>query len=165
MTKPLIIGFGNSLREDDGIGLRAAELVERCLAPDAADIVQCSQLTPELAAQVEGASIVIFLDAAINREPGTVSVTPLHKAEPSAWSHHLSPAQLLCLTDNTSPAYWITCGTSQMGWREKLTAQGEEFAARMAAAALSLLREHALPEHTQHAAAPAMHTMDPDQHP
>jgi hypothetical protein len=28
MKRPLIVGYGNSLREDDGIGLRAAELVE-----------------------------------------------------------------------------------------------------------------------------------------
>jgi len=156
MKRPLIIGYGNPLREDDGIGLRAAELVERSLAPGEADVVQCHQLTPELALQVHHASIVIFLDAALDREPGKVSVIPLYKVGPSAWSHDLSPSQLLSLVDNVPPAYWITCGVSRTGWREGLTARGEGLAVGMAAAALSLL-----PEHKQRGDVAAIHTMHP----
>jgi hydrogenase maturation protease len=141
MKKPLIIGYGNSLREDDGIGPRAAELVRRALAPDAAGIVQCHQLTPELALEVEGASLVIFLDAALNQSPSDVVCTEVHKAEPSAWCHELSPEQLLGLIEEAPAAYAITCGISNTAWREGLTAQGEHWATRMAAAALRLLHE------------------------
>lgn len=156
MKRPLIIGYGNSLREDDGIGLRAAELVESNLAPGEADVLQCHQLTPELAAQVQAASLVIFLDAAFDRSPGKVSVIPVYKVGPSAWSHDLSPSQLLGLVDRAPSAYWITCGVSRTGWREGLTTQAEGLAVGMAAAALSLL-----PEHKQHGGVAAIHTMYP----
>jgi hydrogenase maturation protease len=156
MKRPLIIGYGNPLREDDGIGLRAAELVERSLTSGEADVLQCHQLTPEVAVQVQDASLVIFFDAALDREPGKISVIPLYKVGPSAWSHDLSPSQLLSLVDKVPPAYWITCGVSRTGWRESLTAQGEGLALAMAAAALSLL-----PEHRQHGDVGAMHTTHP----
>jgi hydrogenase maturation protease len=160
MKRPLIIGYGNPLREDDGIGLRAAELVESNLAPGEADVLQCHQLTPELAVQVQDASLVIFIDAALDRAPGKVSVIPVYKVGPSAWSHDLSPSQLLSLVDKAPSAYWITCGVSRTGWREGLTAQGEGLAVAMAAAALSLL-----PEHKQHGDVAAIHTMHPALHP
>ena len=160
MKRPLIIGYGNSLREDDGIGLRAAELVESNLARGEADVLQCHQLTPELAAQVQAASLVIFLDAALDREPGKVSVIPPYKVGPTAWSHHLSPSQLLSLVDKAPPAYWITCGVSRTGWREGLTVQGEGLAVGMAAAALSLL-----PDHKPHGDVAAIHTMHPAPRP
>jgi hydrogenase maturation protease len=156
MKRPLIIGYGNPLREDDGIGLHAAELVERSLAPGEADVLRCHQLTPELAVQVQDASLVIFIDAALDLEPGKVSVIPLYRVGPSAWSHDLSPSQLLSLVDKAPPAYWVTCGVSRTGWREGLTPQAEGLALAMAAAALSLL-----PEHKQHGDAAAIHTMHP----
>jgi hydrogenase maturation protease len=156
MKRPLIIGYGNSLREDDGIGLRAAELVESNLAPGEADVLQCHQLTPELAACIQRSSLAIFLDAAADRKPGAVSVAPVSAREPSAWSHRLSPPQLLSLVDGAPPAYWITCGVAAVGWREGLTVQGEISAAKMAAAALSLL-----PEHKPHGDVAAIHTMPP----
>jgi len=156
MKRPLIVGYGNPLREDDGIGLRAAELVELNLAPGVAQVVQCHQLTPELAAYIQRASLAIFLDAAADRKPGAVSVTAVSGGEPSAWSHRLSPPQLLSLVDGAPPAYWIICGVSRTGWREGLTLQGESSAARMAAAALSLL-----PEHKQHGDVATIHTMHP----
>ena len=160
MNKPLIVGYGNPLREDDGIGLRAAELVEGSLASGVSDIVQCRQLTPELALRIRSASMVIFLDAALDREPGSVSITPVRSRDSSPWSHHLSPGQLLSLGESAPPAYWITCGASAMGWREGLTAEGEQFAANMAAAALSLLPQNALPERPR-AAALAVEIPDP----
>ena len=164
MKRPLIIGYGNPLREDDGIGSRAAELVEQSLAPGVAGILQCRQLTPELALEVENASLVIFLDAAVGPQAGSISMEAIYAAEFSSWTHHFTPRQLLGLVKAPPPAYWITCGAAALGWRENLTPQGEASAVKMAEAALKLLRERAWTEHTQPDAAQATHTIGPDQH-
>lgn len=153
--RPLIIGYGNTLREDDGIGWRAAELLQQKLRPGAADIVQCHQLVPELAAEVEAASVVIFLDAAVDQEPGAVLVAPVEKQEFSPWSHRLSAGQVLQFANNAPPAYLIRGGALRTGWRGGLTVPGEQAAARMAEAVIRLLREQAWTERTCDAAAPA----------
>ena len=141
MKRPLIIGYGNPLREDDGIGWRAAELLEQVLS--GADFVQCMQLTPELATRVGEASLVIFLDAAVDRPPGAVGIREVHGADSSPWSHHLAADQLLALARQLSgggpPAFLITGGASGMDWVERLSDAGERAAIEMAAAAVGLL--------------------------
>jgi hydrogenase maturation protease len=160
MKRPLIIGYGNRLREDDGVGPRAAELVERSVAPGVARIIECHQLTPELAPEVEDAALVIFLDAALAQQPGEITFADVRKAESSAWSHHLTPPQLLSFVKNATQAYAITCGVTRTGWCEGLSAQGENLAAKLAAAALSLL-----PELSGLGDVRATHTTDPAPRP
>ena len=144
MKNPLIIAFGNPLREDDGIGWRAAELIERANDdPDVIDVVKCQQLTPELAEAVGQASLAIFLDASVDQGPGTVSSRPVQKEVPTAWSHQLSPAQLLGLVEEMNwiapPAYLITGGVERIGWSEGMTPTADRCAGEMAAAAQRLL--------------------------
>ncbi|MFN7898679.1 MAG: hypothetical protein ACK5N0_03300 [Synechococcaceae cyanobacterium] len=57
----LVIGIGNSLRGDDGVGWWLAQRAERWLPPDRVRAVR--QLTPELAAELAAATRVLFLDA------------------------------------------------------------------------------------------------------
>src|SRR5579884_2097858 len=71
MPHPLVIGYGNPLREDDAVGLRAAELVD-------SGAYRCHQLTPELASVVADASMVIFLDAARCEKPGEIRFSAVH---------------------------------------------------------------------------------------
>lgn len=156
MKRPLIIGYGNPLREDDGIGWRAAELVKRELPDGVAAVLQCHQLTPELAVEIEPASMVIFLDAAVDQDPGRVLIMPVATEAARTWSHHVTPSQLLGLLDIAPPAYWLTCGVASTQWRDGLTTEGEAGAKRLAAAALSLLREQ-----TRHAGAAATDTRHP----
>jgi len=143
--RPLIIGYGNPLREDDGMGWRAAQLLEAQLAPGTADVIQCQELTPELAARFEGASLVVFLDAACDQHPGTVSSEEVNAGGNSAWSHHLSPAQLVRLSEQVGsaarPAFLIRGGAFRMDLRDRLTALGEKTAAEMARLAHALVVE------------------------
>ena len=143
MKSPLIIGFGNPLREDDGIGWRAAELIERANDEIEIEVIKCQQLTPELAAAVGEASLAIFLDASVDQPPGTVSSLAVQKEVPTAWSHQLSPAQLLGLVEEMNwiapPAYLITGGVERIGWSEGMTATAERCASEMAAMAQRLL--------------------------
>lgn len=61
--KALIIGWGNSLRGDDGIGLKVAELLERRLIQ--ADIRCSLQLLPEMCEEISRARQVVFVDASL----------------------------------------------------------------------------------------------------
>jgi len=143
-THPLVIGYGNPLREDDGIGRHAAELLEAQLPPQAAEIVQCHQLTPELSAKLDGASVVIFLDASVNLAPGEIACQPVRGNDDGVWSHDLSPAQLLGLAGQlnggTPRAFLISAGVERMDLGTALTPGGEESAIRVARAAKQLLK-------------------------
>ncbi len=127
------------------MGRRAAELLEERLAPGTAEVIQCHQLTPELAAKVDGASLVVFLDAACDQHPGTVLCQPVAGAGNSAWSHHLSPAQLLRLSEELGsaarPAFLVRGGAFRMDLCDHLTTSGERTAAEMARLAHALVRE------------------------
>jgi hydrogenase maturation protease len=143
MKPTLVIGYGNPLREDDGIGWRAAELVERGARAGAVEVMQCHQLMPELAIQMDGRPLVIFLDAAADLAPGTTSSRDVSGAGESAWSHHLSPEQVLTLARRAGyrvpRAVLITGGIVRMGYGEALSEAGRQSAKQMAAHAIELI--------------------------
>jgi hydrogenase maturation protease len=97
MARTLIIGYGNPLRGDDGLGWHAAERLAAVLPETEAEIMTCRQLTPELAEPISRADLVIFIDAEQTGPAGKLScrrITP--GTSPSgALSHHLTPAMLL----------------------------------------------------------------------
>ena len=142
-TRPIVIGYGNPLRQDDAIGWRAAELVERSLPAQAVDVIQCHQLTPELAEKLGSASLVLFLDAAADEDPGRICFQPVRAQEPGVWTHYLVPGQLLGLAqqlqDEAPPAFLISGGALQMGMGDTMTNNAEQCAERMAALAVRLV--------------------------
>ena len=52
----LVIGYGNPLRGDDGIGWSAANALAEGMQDDRVRIVACIQLTPELAESIAQAT-------------------------------------------------------------------------------------------------------------
>src|SRR5690242_12882091 len=60
----LVIGYGNELRRDDGVGAKVACAVAEWHLPGIEAIV-CHQLTPELAERIASAAHVVFVDAAL----------------------------------------------------------------------------------------------------
>src|SRR4030095_13749553 len=97
-SKVFIIGYGNPLRSDDAIGLRAAEELAGLQFSDRITIRQCHQLTPELASDVKDAAIVIFIDAAHSGNPGIILWEEIHpKLESSIFTHDFSPSSILDL--------------------------------------------------------------------
>jgi hydrogenase maturation protease len=121
MSHVLVLGYGNPLRGDDGVGWHAAEhLLDRSADLDA-DVTSCHQLMPELAEPVSRAERVIFIDARIGPTPGTVEVCEVAAGTPEypTFSHLLNPATLLALAQGLygrAPEAWI------------LTVTGESFA-------------------------------------
>jgi len=97
MERVLILACGNPLRGDDAAGWWIAEAVRERLPSAEIEVAACQQLTPELAERASRAECVIFVDAAANAQPGSVSFEPLAEARsaPAALTHHLRPATLL----------------------------------------------------------------------
>jgi hydrogenase maturation protease len=104
MPKTLIIGYGNPLRRDDGLGWHAIRELSRGVESADVELLPCHQLTPELADKVAAAGAVIFIDAiqieesaaAGPRGPIISEISP--SAGSSAFSHELTPATLLDLS-------------------------------------------------------------------
>lgn len=82
----LVIGYGNTLRGDDGVGYRAADMVDSWGLPNVRSLA-CHQLTPELAADIAMADQVIFLDA----QPSTLTPESLEPCQPLRLDQQLNP--------------------------------------------------------------------------
>lgn len=94
--KALIIGWGNSLRGDDGIGLMVADLLERRKVQ--ADVRRSLQLLPEMCEEISRASQVIFIDASLTAAPGEITLEELQAGKtvlPDFSSHSLTPQALI----------------------------------------------------------------------
>jgi hydrogenase maturation protease len=120
----LVIGFGNTLRSDDGVGPRVALAVEDLCLPGVRTLA-CPQLTPEMAdplSQVDGA---VFVDAAVGRR-GPVHLrrlTPSHSSQVLA--HAAEPRVLLALARDAfgrSPEAWmLEIPVEELGFGEHLS--------------------------------------------
>jgi hydrogenase maturation protease len=67
----LVIGLGNPLRGDDGIGMRIADLLSHCTLPDGVEVVRGGTGGLELVNWMEGWHRVIIVDAAeVGQVPG-----------------------------------------------------------------------------------------------
>jgi hydrogenase maturation protease len=89
----LVIGIGNSLRQDDGLGLVVASQAHGAV------VRLMHQLTPELAAELVGVDRVLFVDAwcvSVWTTPHPC-LLPLEVDGTSAMTHQLQPAQVLAI--------------------------------------------------------------------
>ena len=129
-ARPLVIGYGNTLRRDDGVGVRVAELLAADGRVAGVDVLTVHQLTPELALDVGGASFVVFVDADPSVEPGAVEVRPLvlgvgTTEEPGASSHRVGILELLGLarelTGGAPDAVAVAVGVADLELGEGLT--------------------------------------------
>jgi hydrogenase maturation protease len=118
--RDLLIGWGNDLRRDDGVGITIAEQVERWGRPRL-EVLAVPQLTPELAPRLAQAARVLFVDAALAPAcpPPGWRLEPLEVPDAAvatasglyALSHHASPGALLQLAGvlygRTPPAWQL----------------------------------------------------------
>ena len=124
----LIIGYGNTLRGDDGVGPRVAEAVGALGLPGVRTLV-CQQLSPEHAAPISLARTVIFVDAAVDAPPEV----RLRRLEPSDTSqlmaHAADPRTMLALArdvfGHVPQAWWLTIPAVNMEFSETLSPEAE----------------------------------------
>jgi hydrogenase maturation protease len=100
MNPILVIGCGNPLRSDDGVGRHAARQIAATVSPSDVAVMVRHQLTPDLAEPVHKARLVIFIDASCEDPPGKIRSRRLvpETALPCLLMHHLTPAGLLSCT-------------------------------------------------------------------
>jgi len=93
----LVIGYGNTLRGDDGAGVAAAERIARRFPQ--VDVMTVHQLQPELAETIAWYSTVFFVDASVSARD--IEMTPLAHlpgARPEG-THASTPATLVALSN------------------------------------------------------------------
>jgi hydrogenase maturation protease len=120
----LAIGYGNTLRNDDGVGPRVADALAALALPGVRTL-NCALLTPELADPISKAETVVFVDAAVDA-PREVQLRPLIPAESSQiMAHAADPKTMLALArdvfGHAPKAWWLTIPAEDIGIGETLS--------------------------------------------
>jgi hydrogenase maturation protease len=129
MADVLVIGYGNPLRGDDGVGcLVAEEVAKRIFDPESkVQVVACHQLNPELAETIAETRAVIFVDASVDLKPGEVKVSTVlpDRFSPDGITHHMKPSALLAtaseLFGQAPPAKAVVIGAASFDFGMQLT--------------------------------------------
>jgi hydrogenase maturation protease len=122
----LLLACGNSLRRDDGVGLKIAEAAEHLFPASRLRIVSAQQFTPEMAAELAETEMVIFVDASAVDEPGAIRVVSVAAREEAAETHRLGPPALLAMAQTLcghapARAFVLTIGAGCFGYGEDIS--------------------------------------------
>ncbi len=125
VNQALVIGYGNSLRRDDGVG----PAVVRRLQLGAGDTaITAFQLLPEHIEAVAQAGLVVLVDAGVDLEPGEVRCRRLEAPVASQQildPHDFSPSALILAARDLygrCPVVWsVTVGAADLGFGEGLS--------------------------------------------
>ena len=130
MARILVVGYGNPLRSDDSFGLRAVEQLKKDIKGQEVELIECQQLTPELAECLSKVDLALFVDADTDGVSGmthTRAVTAHRDPNSEPMMHHLDPAGLLGLTEalykKTPKAMLLTVTGECFGYGTQLSAE------------------------------------------
>lgn len=126
VNKLLVIGYGNTLRSDDSVGVRAAETVASMGLPGVRTLI-CQQLSPEHAEPISQTNVVVFVDAAVDA-PKEVQLRPLEPNESSQlMAHAADPRTILALArdvfGHAPRAWWLTIPAVNLDFGESLSSE------------------------------------------
>lgn len=145
--RPLVIGYGNALRADDGVGPVVAEWLAADPRMAGVTVLARHQLTPDLAADIAGAAFVVLIDASSDLLPGEISVTAI-EVEPStagASTHHVDPAVLVGLAaelyGRAPEAIVVGVGAASTDGLDRLSAPVRAAVPRLVDAVVALVDE------------------------
>jgi hydrogenase maturation protease len=123
----VVIGYGNELRSDDGLGPRLARRIEEQSWPGLHVVIR-HQLTLELGALISPARAVVFLDASVDSERVLLRPLAASPGEPSL-GHSIQPGDLLAVVTGLygpcPPAWWITMPAFDLGCGDQLSERAE----------------------------------------
>lgn len=122
--KTIVIGYGNTLRSDDGAGYRVAEQVEHWQHPGLT-AWPAQQLLPEMAAALAEVELAIFVDVKAQTTTAALECCYLEPQTQQLWTHHLEPTSLLALTEQLygcqPRAYWLLLPAESFAFGEQLS--------------------------------------------
>ena len=128
----LVIGYGNTLRSDDGAGQIVANQIATWQLPNVRSLA-VHQLTPELAENIANSDTVIFVDAVISAKQNSEKIeikTLKCDYKYSNSGHTENPRSLLYLSKiiyNKSPlAYWVLIPAINFDFGEQITSITEQ---------------------------------------
>ncbi len=127
MSKAILIGCGNPLRGDDGVGWQIIQQVQDLVVTEQVTFLTCHQLTPELADQLSQAEPAIFVDACAGEPQGAVQCQPVQPLPFSqlTLSHHFSPPALLSFAQRffgkVPKAFPVSINGADFGCKEGLS--------------------------------------------
>lgn len=157
----LVIGYGNPLRRDDGVGWHVA----RALAADpraaGLTVIAAHQLLPEYAEDIHRARIAILVDAntdgarplaaghtTVSRIDASPGLGTAAEAAGDAWSHHCTPRSLATLAQrlygSSAPVIVVGVGISSVAAGECPTPQVARAIPGIVDIVLQLADEHPL---------------------
>jgi len=136
----LVVGYGNALRADDGLGWHVAERL--------ADDPRLTGVTPELALDISEATLVVLVDASHGPAAGTITVERLEPAidtgtSGTTWSHHLTPATLIALArelyGRAPDVFVVGCGVASVEMGDELSPEVRDALPRVVDAVAELV--------------------------
>ena len=145
--RALVLGYGNVLRSDDGVGRHAAERMADDPRFDGVTVIARHQLTPELALDVSRATRVVFVDASHGPRAGTFTVEPLAPpgAAATASSHQLDPCRLVELArelyDRVPEAVIVSVGVASLAFGDRLSPMVDAVMPQLADAVAELVAD------------------------
>ena len=149
----LIIGYGNPLRGDDGVGWRVAEEAAAILPDPPVSVLTVQLLTPELADLISRSDRLILIDAAAEGPPGEVRSFPIAADSAAAanlaiGTHEVTLDRLLGMAqelfDHCPPAYMVTIAGESFEVSEALSPVVEAAVPEALSCVLELAGHHGL---------------------
>lgn len=123
MMSAVVLGIGNLLLQDEGVGaLAAQELVRRFYTPDGLEIIDGGTAGIELMGYIANRDLLIIIDAVKSgQEPGTI-VRIEGEEVPATFRQRLSPHQLglsdllaTCILTGETPERMVLFGVEPAG--------------------------------------------------
>lgn len=140
--RTLVVGVGNTLRGDDGVGPFVIDLLRACGAEDL-DLRTVHALLPELASELPGHDAVVFVDADLRATE--VMLRPL-EVEGREGLHRLAPERVVRLARRLGfhgRAWTCSVPVQTMEPGERLSREAVVAAGRAATALLGVQWRHA----------------------
>jgi len=144
----LVVGYGNALRTDDGVGPAVAARLAVDPRLRGTEVRSMHQLTPELAIDASAVSLLVLVDASSDTPAGEVAVSRLdpRAVAGEAMTHHMDPAGIVGLAMELWGAApevaLVSVGVSSLEVGDHLSPVVEQAVPRAADVVVAIIEEH-----------------------
>ena len=129
--KICIVGIGNPLRSDDGLGAYVCEQIEDINLP-VVSVITKHQLDTGMTEELSKFKKVIFIDASVKNETISLKRLPLKDNYPESSSHQVNPNTLVKLAKKLYPTktqfYMCTIGGNNFEMGNRISEQSLNYA-------------------------------------